>query len=125
MSDVINYLTNNGKIDTIETYLEKELNKSNPEEIKKTIEKIYKYFEEYSGKEKKDSDITRIIKQQVKEGQIYINEDGNVYFKVKKEKEKEKEIKLNNSNRYKEIIINIKSKQDSKQTKKEKGMENK
>jgi uncharacterized membrane protein len=122
MSDVINYLTNNGKIDTIETYLEKELNKSNPEEIKKTIEKIYKYFEEYSGKEKKDSDITRIIKQQVKEGQIYINEDGNVYFKVKKEKEKE--IKLNNSN-YKEIIINIKSEQDSKQTKKEKGMENK
>jgi len=121
MSDVINYLTNNGKIDTIETYLEKELNKIKPEEIKKTIEKIYKYFEEYSGKEKKDSDITRIIKQQVKEGQIYINEDGNVYFKVKKEKE----IKLNNSNRYKEIIINIKSKQDSKQTKKEKGMENK
>lgn len=123
MSDVINYLTNNGKIDTIETYLEKELNKSNPEEIKKTIEKIYKYFEEYSGKEKKDSDITRIIKQQVKEGQIYINEDGNVYFKVKKEKEKE--IKLNNSNRYKEIIINIKSEQDSKPQKKEKGMENK
>jgi len=122
MSDVINYLTNNGKIDTIETYLEKELNKSNPEEIKKTIEKIYKYFEEYSGKEKKDSDITRIIKQQVKEGQIYINEDGNVYFKVKKEKEKE--IKLNNSN-YKEIIINIKSEQDSKPQKKEKGMENK
>ena len=122
MSDVINYLTNNGKIDTIETYLEKELNKSNPEEIKKTIEKIYKYFEEYSGKEKKDSDITRIIKQQVKEGQIYINEDGNVYFKVKKEKEKE--IKLNNSN-YEEIISNIKSEQDSKQTKKEKGMENK
>ena len=115
MSDVINYLTNNGKIDTIETYLEKELNKSNPEEIKKTIEKIYKYFEEYSGKEKKDSDITRIIKQQVKEGQIYINEDGNVYFKG---------IKLNNSN-YEEIISNIKSEQDSKQTKKEKGMENK
>ena len=115
MSDVINYLTNNGKIDTIETYLEKELNKSNPEEIKKTIEKIYKYFEEYSGKEKKDSDITRIIKQQVKEGQIYINEDGNVYFKG---------IKLNNSN-YEEIISNIKSEQDSKPQKKEKGMENK
>jgi uncharacterized membrane protein len=115
MSDVINYLTNNGKIGTIETYLKEKLNKSKPEEIKETIKKIYIYFKEYSGKENKDSDITRIIKQQVKEGQIYINEDGNVYFKG---------IKLNNSN-YEEIISNIKSEQDSKQTKKEKGMENK
>ena len=115
MSDVINYLTNNGKIGTIETYLKEKLNKSKPEEIKETIKKIYIYFKEYSGKENKDSDITRIIKQQVKEGQIYINEDGNVYFKG---------IKLNNSN-YEEIISNIKSEQDSKPQKKEKGMENK